>query len=160
MTSLGHYFNPSTNLKYKLGLAADCYELTQSIPAILEYFGPDLAASFGTIEKHEEKLQETLLAYLRGRTDVTIYGEPSSDPKLRVSTVSFVVAEWSSRAIVELLDRETDFACRWGTFYSVRLAEEILGLGEGVVRVSMVHYNTGMTFYSIIKRILTNFHSG
>jgi hypothetical protein len=47
--------------------------------------------------------------------------------------------------LVEAVERETGFGFRWGSFYSVRLAEEVLGVEpvDGVVRVSMVHYNTG-----------------
>jgi selenocysteine lyase/cysteine desulfurase len=149
MISLGHYFNPSSNLKHKLGLAGDNYELTQSIPAIVDYFGPDLDASFKKIEQHEEVLQRVLLAYLRGRSDVTIYGEVEASAKLRVSTIGFVIKGWASRDVVEIIDRETNFGCRWGTFYSVRLANDLLGLGDdGLVRVSMVHYNTCKSFHT------------
>ena len=45
---------------------------------------------------------------------------------------------------MEAVEKESSFGIRWGHFYSKRLVEEFLGLGaEGVVRVSMVHYNTG-----------------
>jgi selenocysteine lyase/cysteine desulfurase len=58
----------------------------------------------------------------------------------------------NSQEIVEIVDEKTkgEVGIRWGKFYSNRLVEEVLGLGkDGVVRVSMVHYNTGM-FYSVI----------
>ena len=46
--------------------------------------------------------------------------------------------------MVEGVEKRSAFGCRWGHFYSKRLVEEVLGLGEeGVVRVSLVHYNTG-----------------
>ena len=45
---------------------------------------------------------------------------------------------------MEGIEKRSNFGCRWGHFYSKRLLEEVLGLGEeGVVRVSLVHYNTG-----------------
>ena len=45
---------------------------------------------------------------------------------------------------VEKVEKDSNFAFRWGSFYSNRLAHELLGLGsDGVVRISMVHYNTG-----------------
>ncbi|KAL2070872.1 hypothetical protein VTL71DRAFT_13898 [Oculimacula yallundae] len=143
--SLGHHFNPSSTLENKLGLAGSCYELTAAIPAVLSYFGDNPAESWAAIEKHEAKLQGTLLEYLNARSDVTIYGEPSADTKKRVSTVSFVVKGRKSKDVVEAVDELTngEMGIRWGTFYSVRLADEILGLQyDGVVRVSMVHYNT------------------
>jgi len=74
-----------------------------------------------------------------------IFGEPSSNPDLRVPTVSFVIAGQGSRSVVERVEKVSAFGFRWGAFYSNRLVEDVLGLGkEGVVRVSMVHYNTGM----------------
>jgi selenocysteine lyase/cysteine desulfurase len=143
--SLGHHFNPSSTLQDKLGLAGSCYELTASIPSVISYFGPDSSVSWAAIEKHEFGLQSTLLAYLNARTDVTICGEKDPDTKKRVSTISFVVEGKNSRDIVEKVDEisKGEMGIRWGGFYSNRLVEEVLGLGkDGVVRVSMVHYNT------------------
>lgn len=56
--------------------------------------------------------------------------------------------------MVEGIEARSNFGCRWGHFYSKRLVDEVLGLGEekggdGVVRVSMVHYNTGKLFLSL-----------
>ncbi|KAK0107552.1 hypothetical protein ONS96_003358 [Cadophora gregata f. sp. sojae] len=152
--SLGHHFNPSSTLENKLGLAGSCYELTASIPAVLAYFGDNPAESWAAIEKHEEKLQSTLLGYLNARSDVTIYGETSSDTKKRVSTVGFVVKGRKSKDVVEAVDELSngEMGIRWGTFYSVRLADEILGLEyDGVVRVSMVHYNTCKSLFVVSR---------
>ncbi|PMD38894.1 PLP-dependent transferase [Hyaloscypha variabilis F] len=153
---LGHYFNPDSTLEDKLGLAGSCYELTAAIPAVISYFGTDPSASWAAIEKHEAELQGTLLAYLNARPDVTICGEKDADTKKRVSTISFVVEGKKSRDIVEKVDElsKEEMGIRWGGFYSVRLLEEVLGLGkDGVVRVSMVHYNT----LDEVKRLLGYF---
>lgn len=80
-----------------------------------------------------------------------ILGEPSHDSRKRVSTISFLVAGpggcWrSSREVVEEVDAASggEVGIRWGMFYSNRLVEEVLGVkgGDGVVRVSLVHYNS------------------
>jgi selenocysteine lyase/cysteine desulfurase len=153
--SLGHYFNSSTTLENKLGLAGSSYELVASIPSVLAYFGSSPASrsrAWVSISAHEHVLQSTLLNYLNTRQDVTVIGEKDADPMKRVSTISFVVKGRNSQEIVEDVDEKTkgEVGIRWGKFYSNRLAEEVLGLGkDGVVRVSMVHYNTGM-FYSVI----------
>jgi selenocysteine lyase/cysteine desulfurase len=147
MHSLGHYFNSSSTLQGKVGLAASNYELTASLPAVVSYFGTSpsqVAQTWAAIRAHEEKLQEILLTYLNSRKDITVFGERSADSAIRVPTVSFVVAGRNSRDIVQAVERVSDFGFRWGSFYSNRLVEDFLGLGtEGVVRVSMVHYNTG-----------------
>ena len=145
VNSLGHHFNPSNTLQDKLGLAGSSYEFVSAIPAILEYLGPDVIASWEQIEKHEESLQGRLLAYLNARNDVTIIGEKDADTKKRVSTISFLVDGKDSQAVVKGVEEKTsgEIGIRWGGFYSERLREEVLGLKkDGVVRVSMVHYNT------------------
>ena len=143
--SLGHYFNPSSTLEYKLGLAGSNYELTASIPHVLSYFGGKgcLKNSFDTIAAHEEALADILLSHLKSRGDVTIYGEPVADRKLRVPTISFTINGQSSKAIVAKVEQTSNFGFRFGAMYSNRLVHEILGLDdEGPVRISMVHYNT------------------
>ena len=150
VSSLGHYFNHHETLQDKLGLAGSCYELTSSIPSIVSYFGPNPTETWAAIEKHEYELQRTLLEYLNARSDVTICGERDADPKRRVSTISFVVNGWKSQNVVEAVDKASkgEIGIRWGAFYSNRLVEEVLGLGsDGVVRVSMVHYNTRESSY-------------
>lgn len=147
ITSLGHHFNHHDTLEDKLGLAGSNYELTSSIPSIVSYFGPQPSESWVAVEKHEHELQSILLEYLNSRSDVTIQGENGADTKKRVSTVSFLVKGWKSQDVVEAVDKASagEVGIRWGAFYSNRLVEEVLGLGkDGVVRVSMVHYNTGM----------------
>lgn len=147
---LGHFFNPRDTLEQKLGLAGSSYELVHGIPAVVEYLCGSDATTDGVPPKwegivaHEGALQATLLSWLNARDDVTVWGERSADPAVRVPTVSFTVRGWGSRELVEAVERESNFGFRWGSFYSVRLVSEVLGLGEdGVVRVSMVHYNTG-----------------
>lgn len=141
MRSLGHFFNPHATVENKLGLAGASYELMSGIPAVTGYLQ---SVGWETIMAQEAALQEELLGYLNGKSDVTIHGERSADGKVRVPTVSFTVKGWDSRKLVEAVEKESPFAFRWGAFYSNRLVNEVLGLDKsGVVRVSMVHYNTG-----------------
>lgn len=76
---------------------------------------------------------------------MTVYGEKSADKKLRVPVISFSIEGKSSREVVEAIESRSNFGCRWGHFYSKRMVDDLLGLEgqDGVVRVSMVHYNTG-----------------
>ncbi len=125
-----------------------------AIPSIISYFGgSDRKRFWEGVAEHEERLQEILLGYLRGREDVSIWGVKEGSRKLRVPVISFTVKGRSNREIVEKIEGRSNFGCRWGHFYSKRLVEEVLGLGEeGVVRVSLVHYNTGELIYSLILR--------
>jgi selenocysteine lyase/cysteine desulfurase len=141
MKSLGHYFNPTTTLKDKIGLAGGLYELAQSIPEVVKYLNE--TQDWHQVIDHESHLQSTLLEYLNSRPEITIRGDPNGDPKLRVPTVSFSVDKWSPREFVETVENQSNFGFRWGGFYSNRLICGLLNLpAEGVVRISMVHYNT------------------
>ncbi|KAL2173345.1 pyridoxal phosphate-dependent transferase [Thermothelomyces heterothallicus CBS 202.75] len=162
LRSLGHFFNPHATAENRLGLAAASYELVHALPAVTAYFSSPSSSSYGGINNgndgndkwaavaaHEEALQATLLGWLGARADVTVYGERSADAAARVPTVSFTVRGRGSRAVVEAVEAASGgrIGIRWGAFYSERLVREVLGLAgeegrEGVVRVSMVHYNT------------------
>lgn len=147
MKSLGHFFNPHVTLVDKLGLAGASYELLQAVPSVVDYLHGDDAPSNGlwpTILKIEAELQSRLLAFLTSRNEVTIYGSESDSNEFRLPTVSFTIEGMSSKDVVETVEAKTQHAFRWGAFYSNRLVRETLQLDQdGVVRVSMVHYNTG-----------------
>ncbi|EAL85836.1 putative aminotransferase [Aspergillus fumigatus Af293] len=146
INSLGHFFKGTDTLDLKLNLASASYEATQSIPAVLEFLGPNPAATWDTIASHEEKLQAILLNYLRSQDQITIYGEPSSSKVLRVPVISFTVQGIKSQKVVEEVERRTQFCFRHGHMYSHRLLNDVVGLEDvedGVVRISMLHYNTG-----------------
>lgn len=155
MRSLGHFFNKHDTLEDKIGLAGASYELVAAIPAVVEYMTPSNGPpKWEGIIQHESELQETLLEYLAAKEGVVICGEPSADPRLRVSTISFLHRSWDSQALVETVEKESNFGFRFGSFYSVRLVNEILGLGSsGVVRVSMVHYNTGKYLFMFLCKL-------
>ncbi|KAI0417963.1 aminotransferase class-V [Xylaria grammica] len=142
MRSLGHSFKKSVTLEDKIGLAGASYELLHGLSAVTSYL-PSSAASWARLISHEAALQQALLRYLAAREDVTVYGDVIGDPAARVATVSFRVAGWASRDVVAAVEAASPFGFRWGGFYSVRLAHGLLGLDEdGVVRVSLVHYNS------------------
>ncbi len=137
--AMPHFFNPTKTLEDKLGFAGSNYECTQAIPQLVEY----LDGAFPSIEEHEGKLQKILLDYLNSRSDTTVQGSTSTDTKVRVSTISFTVKEMSPKNVVEEVEKTSNYGFRSGHAYSKRLCDEILGLSpEGVVRVSIVHYNT------------------
>lgn len=141
MRSLGHFFGPRATLEHKVGLAGASYELVAGIPAVAAYLE---GVDWEGLVRHEERLQGTLLEYLNGRGDVTVYGERGAGGEVRVPTVSFCVEGFGPRRLVETIEKESRFGLKWGMFYSNRLVDHFLGLGkEGVVRVSLVHYNTG-----------------
>jgi len=158
LDSFNHYFIGKEEVPYKLQPGNVNFELTYSLGAIPEYF-EDLhdyhfptqinnnpkekhKKSFELIAEHEESLAKTLLSYLSGKADIRIIGETSADKSKRVPTISFVHNTLKSSAIVEQIDK-FKIGIRFGDFYAKKIIEDF-GLVEkdGVVRVSLVHYNT------------------
>lgn len=147
--SLGHFFIGEDEVPYKMEPGGACHELAASLPAIPEYFqrlavhqGVSEADVYELVAEHEEELVAPLLRYLNDHPRVRIIGPAEADRRLRVPTVAFAVEGRNAGEIPPLIDRR-QVAIRWGDFYAAR-AIEALGLSErqGVIRASMVHYNT------------------
>lgn len=104
-------------------------------------------AAFGLAETLEQPLQEMLVKYLQTKPQVTLVGPPTGDPKARVSTVSFVHHSKQSSEISTAI-QEAGFAVRNGNMYTYRMLKALephvtgLSVDEGVVRASLLHYNT------------------
>jgi selenocysteine lyase/cysteine desulfurase len=149
--SLAHFFKPTDTLDQKLNLASANYELTQSIPAVVAYFGTDPSTTWTAMAAHEERLQEILLQFLAADDRITIIGEPRGSQELRVPVISFVVRGVKSQRLVEAVESRSAYGFRSGHMYSHRLLKDVCGLADvddGVVRVSLSHYNTGKCMIS------------
>lgn len=158
MPGINHYFIGNETLAYKFQPGNVNFELSYGMLGVCDYLS-DLAEShFGKLEDSDDRkklqqafelmsLQEEILAaqfldYLKHHSSVRIIGKTESDRTLRVPTISFVVNDKSSDTIPLAIDRHK-IGIRYGDFYTKHLIKD-LGLVEkaGVVRVSMVHYNT------------------
>lgn len=163
-----HFFIAEDDVPYKLQPGKVPHELAASLPAILDYlmaldertFGADDASEsqrldrvFGAIAEYEASLAKPLLEFLRLRTGVQLLGRTSSDPAGRVATITFTVDGRDAGSIPERLDGER-IGIRFGHFYAQR-AIEALGLAarNGVVRISMVHYNTEAEVARLIEAL-------
>jgi selenocysteine lyase/cysteine desulfurase len=157
LDTLYHYFVPKDKIPYKLQPGNPNYELSYACIGIADYLddvgrrvGARPSASrreaievaWTAIAAHEAALSARLLDYLHAHPRVRVIGPAGATAAERVPTVSFVVDGVDSRAIVQHTDAQR-LGIRHGDFHSRRLVEW-LGYGgpSGVVRVSMVHYNT------------------
>jgi cysteine desulfurase family protein (TIGR01976 family) len=149
-----HFFFDDDRVPEKLELGCGSYEAEAALLGLEKYFravgknvsGPvrDVIASvYRDIAAHEAKLTRDLLSYLAGKPRVQVIGE--ADPRMaedRLSVVSFVVEDADPEEIVLEVDK-AKIGMRWGHFYSVRLLDALELLQyKGVLRVSMVHYNS------------------
>lgn len=157
LPSINHFFIGMDDIPYKLQPGNVNYELTVGCEGVLDYLD-ELYSShnndtsllprgkynevFDMISTHEEELAQPLINYLIGKKGVKIIGEKSSDKNLRVPTISFIVENRKSSEIPLLVDPH-NIGIRYGDFYARRLIDDLgLSSNDGVVRVSMVHYNT------------------
>jgi cysteine desulfurase family protein (TIGR01976 family) len=157
LANLSHYFTPADRIPAKLQPGNLNYELSVGAAGIPDYLADlgrrtgtatggsrrsHIDAAFVAIAEHESRLADRLLGFLRTRRAVRVVGPTESDDSTRVPTISFVVDGVDSKALVADVDR-LNIGIRFGDFHSRRLIEDLdLTRSNGVVRVSLVHYNT------------------
>jgi cysteine desulfurase family protein (TIGR01976 family) len=168
LANQNHVFVAKDAIPYKLLPGNLNYELSAAVPAIVEYLeelgrragGPGaggtrglLGRAFAAIARHEEDLVAPLLDFLARRPGVRLLGLPTADREQRVATVSFAVDGRKSSEIPAALDPH-GIGIRYGDFHARRLIEA-LGLTDrqGVVRISMAHYNTPEEIGRLLERL-------
>ncbi|HEX6549170.1 MAG TPA: aminotransferase class V-fold PLP-dependent enzyme, partial [Gammaproteobacteria bacterium] len=157
LANLNHEFIGKDVLPGKLQPGAVPYELAYGLTAIPEYFD-SLHATHGgdawpAIATHESSLADAVLAFLRSKKKLRIIGPDHADSRRRVPTVSFAIEGRDSAEIPAAMDRH-HIGIRYGHFYAKRFIEA-LGLAKqnGVIRVSMVHYNTAHEVEKLIQHL-------
>ncbi|UCD74917.1 MAG: cysteine desulfurase-like protein [Phycisphaerales bacterium] len=159
LTGPNHFFIPRKEVPHKFELGGVNHEGCAGLNALGDYFR--FLARFGDTGLDEEKpidrrtiedafavmaacelpVQRHLIEYLLNKPSVRIIGPPHWEPA-RVGTVSFAHQSRSSAEIAAAAHRK-NIGIRNGHMYAYRLCEA-LGMDpeDGVVRVSLVHYNT------------------
>ncbi len=98
-------------------------------------------AAYNLIETHEDLLSNRFLAFLRDCPEVSIFGKSEVDGA-RLPTISFTVKDRDSNDFALAVDPHK-IGIRYGDFYAKNLiSDHGLLANNGVVRVSLVHYNT------------------
>ena len=157
LNSQGHYFN-SDKPHYRLNPAGPLHAEIAALAGIGEYYDAlyennftDLNLNrherglkvFDLFSEHETLLANQLLSALRELPRVRIIGQSHAAAGRRAATIAFVPLQKKPSEIVKRLS-EKFIAVRNGHFYARRCVEA-LGLEdpeEGIIRVSLVHYNT------------------
>lgn len=155
LDTLYHYFYGKDKVPGKLEPGNPNYELAYSTCGIVDYLSElgaragetgstrqRIEAAYQAITAQENLLTDRLLAYLRSRNDCTVIGQTVNRDSQRVPTIAFRFDGRDAAEICKAVD-QSRIAIRHGDFHSRRLAEylDVTDLG-GMLRVSMVHYNT------------------
>lgn len=157
LPGINHYFIQQDDLPYKFQPGNNNFELTYSMLGVVDYLEavaqhhqPDASRSsranmelaFELFVEHEERLAARFLDFLNSQASVRVVGSTDSSKSVRVPTISFVVDGMQSDHLVEQVDPHK-IGIRFGDFYAKKLIEDLdLESYNGVVRVSLVHYNT------------------
>lgn len=149
-----HFFIADDDLPYAFELGGVNHEACAGLLGLADYLrfltgdGDDVPLQRSTVERAfdlmtacELPLQQRLVDFLDQRANVRIIGPGRGDDR-RVGTVSFVHRNLSSRHIADAVNRE-GIGIRNGHMYAYHLCRAIgLDPDDGVVRISLVHYNT------------------
>ena len=164
---LNHYFLDD-ELPLKLNPGSPNHELSAGLAGVTAYLDAlharhegesnlplhgRLAAIFERIAAHEEALVAPLLDFLAAKPGVRLIGNPSADRHVRAPTVAFAVEGRDAGEIARAVAAHR-VAIGAGDFYAARCIEA-LGLASrgGVVRASMVHYNTADEVQRLIRAL-------
>lgn len=152
-----HFFIGEDDIPLKLIPGGVNHELTAGLSGIIDYFDTlhrhhlgggnaplhlRLAELFALLADHEETLARRFIDFIATKPRVRLIGRDTADKTQRAPTFSFIVGGRDSREFPRHL-LKSRVAIRAGTFYAQRCIDA-LGLGpqNGVVRASMVHYNS------------------
>ena len=101
--------------------------------------------------KHEEEIANPILNYIHERDDLILIGKNKIYKKNRAPTISFYSKNKSSKSMSSFLVK-SKIATRNDNFYAWRCLDSLnIDREDGVVRISMVHYNTIEETHHIIK---------
>ncbi len=152
----GHFFNEAKGVGYKLTPAGPHHNDIACASGVVDYYQAvakengiatgdiksDCAAMFAKVEEQETLLMGVLLDSLAQKDNVKVYGGLENNRANRAPTIGFSSSAQSSTEISAAL-RAEKIGCSSGHFYAYRLCEAIgLDTNDGVVRISLLHYNT------------------
>ena len=157
MPGINHYFIDGEMTPYKFQPGNVNFEFAYGMLGLTDYLldlykshfeaeslsmRAKMQAVFELFSRHEEILAEKLLSFLKNKQEIRILGEEAYDANIRVPTISFVQGNRNSEEIVRAID-PYKIGIRFGDFYAKKLIQALeLESQNGVVRISMVHYNT------------------
>jgi cysteine desulfurase family protein (TIGR01976 family) len=94
------------------------------------------------IANHEKDIANPLLDYLNSRSDIRLIGKKTISDKDRAPTIAFTMNNKSSKDLSSELVKH-GIATRNDNFYAWRCLMALgIDVDDGVVRTSMVHYNS------------------
>ncbi len=105
------------------------------------------------IAKHEETISNPLLKYIDSRDDIDLIGKKIILEKNRAPTIAFTFTNLTSLYVSEKLVKN-GIATRNDNFYAWRCLKALgIDTNDGVIRTSIVHYNTSEEVKKLIEAL-------
>ena len=157
------------DVPYTLNPGGPNHEELSCLIGVYEYFnnlyehhfpGQD-ASTRGKIEavneliaSHEMEIANPLLDYINTRDDINLIGKTKISNKDRAPTIAFTMNNKSSKELSSDLVQQ-GIATRNDNFYAWRCLKALgIDTDDGVVRTSMVHYNTHEDVKKLIEALM------
>jgi cysteine desulfurase family protein (TIGR01976 family) len=163
-----NHFFLSQEVPLKLNPGGPNHELTAALSGITDYFDrlhrhhfpeSNLAAHdrikqvFALMADHEERIAAPFVEFLRARPGVRLIGRRTAAQARRAPTFSFTVAGRRAEEIPAAL-LPFKVAIGSGDFYAARCIRDLgLEAQGGVIRASMVHYNSAADVARLIEAL-------
>lgn len=164
----GHYFNREIS-HYRFNPAGPLHAEIASLAGIGKYietlyehhfndeksgFHAKAVSVFELFAEHETTQANRILTAIKAIPGSRIIGRDCAAPGTRAATISFTPGRMSSMDVVKKMVKK-DIAVRNGDFYAVRCLEAlgIQNTMDGIVRISMVHYNTEDEVSRLVKAL-------
>ena len=162
-----HFFFTNSALPYKLQPGGYLHETAASVEGVVEYLDQVYEHHFDAREypinerykkvfemftRHEDEISQPLMDFLLSKSNVRIIGPPEIDYQKRVPTISFTVNKAKHSDIARQLG-DKGIGIGTGDFYARRCIDALKLGDNGVVRVSMVHYNSPSEVAALISAL-------
>ena len=162
-----HYFL-ADEAPLKLNPGGPNHELTAALSGVTDYFDilhrhhfgagnltlhERIKQVFDLIADHEERIAAPFVEFLRAKKGVRLIGRQTAAQESRAPTFSFTVSGRNAEEVPAALE-PFKVAIRSGDFYAARCIRDLgLEAEGGVIRASMVHYNTEQEVTRLIEAL-------
>jgi cysteine desulfurase family protein (TIGR01976 family) len=147
----GHRFETGTQLHENIAGFIAAVEYLAELGAGDDLRGR-LDSAFGAIQRRETELADQLIRGLGDVPNVRIAGVPDADPNRRVGTFGLVVQKHPAE-LARALGAKGIYVWN-GNFYAQNVVEHLgLDLEEGLLRIGLMHYNTGREIQRCVEQL-------
>ena len=163
-----NHFFLAGDMPLKLNPGGPNHELTAALSGITEYFNvlhrhhfgvsnvtlhERMKQVFALMADHEEQISAPFVEFLRAKKGVRLIGRQTAAQESRAPTFSFTVAGRRAEEIPVALE-PYKVAISSGDFYAARCIRDLgLKAEGGVIRASMVHYNSEADVARLIEAL-------